>query len=485
MPGARRRGSRNARGSHLAALPDPREQARLAAEADQRSREVLAQAEASGVPLLDRNGHRRSPVTLPDYRKGRPAANKGRKFPIEVLTHLEVRALLDAQPRCGATGARNRALIVVLYRAGLRVAEALALLPKDVDLELGAITVLEGKGAKRRVAAIDAMAVRYIEAWLVERARLGAGPLAPLFCVTRGTSTGAALYPSGVTEMLKAYGRRVGITKRVHSHGLRHTCAAEMGLEGVPVPLIQEQLGHGDLAMTQHYIGRLLPSELLRRIGQRTWPGQPQPEAVTTAALSTGTPVPSPPAVSERLDPPEPAPAPARGRPAARGQGAQRVLDAIIANGGSATQGQLHRALGLTRPAVLHQLHALHERGQIIRAGLDRNRSVIWKIAPPPLVMRPVHAYRQAPRGEGPRRVLDALDALGGRGSQAELARMLELQPHTVHAHCLALAAAGRLERGGLDKSTSRRGSQVWVIPPPRSRYSPGGYSMRLSVPAR
>jgi biotin operon repressor len=251
------------------------------------------------------------------------------------------------------------------------------------------------------------------------------------------------------------------------------------------VPLIQAQLGHEDLAMTQHYIGRLMPSDLLRRVGQRTWPGQPEPEPMTTAALSNGTPAPSAPLMPERLDPPEPTPVRDRGRPAAPGHGAQRVLDAIIANGGSVTQGQLHRALGLTRPAVLHQLHALHERGQIIRAGLDRNRSVIWKVAPPPLVMRPMHEYRQAPRGEGPRRVLDAIDALGGRASQAELARMLELQPHTVHEHCLTLAADGRLGRGGLDKSTSRRGSQVWVIPPPRQRYSSGGYSIRLSVPIR
>ena len=68
-------------------------------------------------------------------------ANKGRKLPPELLTPEEVRALLGACSTTAPTGIRNRALVVVLYRAGLRLDEALALIPADVDVADGVIHV--------------------------------------------------------------------------------------------------------------------------------------------------------------------------------------------------------------------------------------------------------------------------------------------------------------------------------------------------------
>ena len=72
--------------------------------------------------------------------------NRGRRFPPEVLTASEVRHLMEACSPESTTGVRNRVLIATLYRAGLRIAEALSLLPKDVDLDAGTIRVLHGKG---------------------------------------------------------------------------------------------------------------------------------------------------------------------------------------------------------------------------------------------------------------------------------------------------------------------------------------------------
>jgi hypothetical protein len=65
--------------------------------------------------------------------------------------------------------------------------------------------------------------------------------------------------------------RRVGITKRVHGHGFRHTGAVELVREGVPVPQIQQQLGHASLSMTQRYLQGLQPEETIRRIRKRKW----------------------------------------------------------------------------------------------------------------------------------------------------------------------------------------------------------------------
>jgi site-specific recombinase XerD len=75
-------------------------------------------------------------------------ANKGKRYPAEPLTGLEVRSLMAACSRRAPTGIRNRALIAVLSRAGLRISEALALESKDLDRSRGAIRILHGKGGQ-------------------------------------------------------------------------------------------------------------------------------------------------------------------------------------------------------------------------------------------------------------------------------------------------------------------------------------------------
>ena len=78
------------------------------------------------------------------------------KLAAEPLTRAEVNALLAQCSRRAPTGIRNRALITVLYRTGLRIFEALALQPKDVDLDNGTLRVLHGKGDKMRTVGLDA-----------------------------------------------------------------------------------------------------------------------------------------------------------------------------------------------------------------------------------------------------------------------------------------------------------------------------------------
>ena len=114
------------------------------------------------------------------------AGNAGKTYPAEILKADEVRALIRACSHRAPTGIRNRALIVVLYRAGLRVSEALALRPKDVDLEAGTVTVLHGKGDRRRTVGIDAGAGAVIERWAERRRGLGINGRAPLFCTLGG-----------------------------------------------------------------------------------------------------------------------------------------------------------------------------------------------------------------------------------------------------------------------------------------------------------
>lgn len=208
-----------------------------------------------------------SPATEKGYHVGREPANKGRTYPPEVLTDEEVRGLIEACSNRAPTGIRNRALISVMYRGGLRAGETLALRPKDVDVSDGAITVLHGKGDRRRVVGLDPGAMAMLGRWLDTRRSLGINGHACLFC----TLDGNPLKPSYVRTLLPRLARKAGIDKRVHPHGLRHTHAYELMMEGVPVPIIQQQLGHSSLATTDRYVNHLAPVDLIQRMQGRSW----------------------------------------------------------------------------------------------------------------------------------------------------------------------------------------------------------------------
>jgi site-specific recombinase XerD len=147
-----------------------------------------------------------------------------RRFPPETLTDSEVRALLDACPATSASGIRNHALIAILHRTGLRISEALDLYPKDIDLDRGAIRVLNGKGGKSRVVGVDRGALAILARRLDVRACFGHGASRPVYC----TASGERLTAGYVRRWLPVLGRRAGIAKRVHAHRLRHTHAAQL-----------------------------------------------------------------------------------------------------------------------------------------------------------------------------------------------------------------------------------------------------------------
>jgi site-specific recombinase XerD len=206
-----------------------------------------------------------SPITAPGYHSGRTAPNKGRTYPPEVLTEDEVKSLIRACSNRAPTGIRNRALIVTLYRAGLRLSEALALKPKDVDASAGTVTVLHGKGDRRRVVGIDPGSMAIAMRWVAHRRTLGLSGRSRLFC----TLAGRPLHASYVRTLLHRLGDKAGIEKRVHPHALRHSMAYDLMWEGVPVPVIQRQLGHASLATTQRYLDHLAPKDLVEAMQSR------------------------------------------------------------------------------------------------------------------------------------------------------------------------------------------------------------------------
>lgn len=198
--------------------------------------------------------------------KGQAAANKGRTFPAEPLTVAEAEALLGACSATAPTGVRNRALIVLMWRGGLRIAEALALKVSDVDPDRGTVRVLRGKGSKPRTVGLDPGAMALVQRWIETRKARGIRN-GTLIC----TLAGGEVYQQYVRILLQRLAAEVGIDKRVTPHGLRHTHAAELAHEGTPINVISRQLGHANSGVTARYIDHLAPGQVIDAMQRRTW----------------------------------------------------------------------------------------------------------------------------------------------------------------------------------------------------------------------
>ena len=149
----------------------------------------------------------------------------------------------------------------------MRCSEALALEPKDVDFVGMSIRVLHGKGNRARTVGIDRGALDIVELWMREREGRGFTPFQPLFC----TASGRPVLSSQVRHFIKRLGELAGISKRVHAHGLRHSHACELLMEGIPIPIIQRQLGHTSLATTDVYLSHIAPKQVIDAIAGREW----------------------------------------------------------------------------------------------------------------------------------------------------------------------------------------------------------------------
>jgi site-specific recombinase XerD len=204
--------------------------------------------------LLDACGRRRSPATLSSFHQGRPPRNKGQRYPADPPSVEEIIAVMHAAgDKNDSEAVRLRGLIIVLWRAGLRISEALALSESDLDLNRGAILVRRGKGGKRREVGMDRWAWEQLTPLLKLRATL---PVGALFCVLRGPTAGRPWAPAGVRSQLHHAAARAGVRRRFAPHQLRHAHAVEMSREGVPLLVIQRQLGHADLARDRQHRDR-------------------------------------------------------------------------------------------------------------------------------------------------------------------------------------------------------------------------------------
>ena len=106
-----------------------------------------------------------------------------------------------------------------------------------------------------------------MSAWTTLRARRGINGHAPVFCTLRAGRLATAY----VRALLPRLAAKAGVEKRVHAHGLRHTHAAELAAEGVPVNVVARQLGHASVATTARYLDHIAPQEVVKTMQARTW----------------------------------------------------------------------------------------------------------------------------------------------------------------------------------------------------------------------
>jgi site-specific recombinase XerD len=148
-------------------------------------------------------------------------------------------------------GGRLRAMIVMLWRGGLRVQEALALSEHDLDPQRGSVLVRRGKGGRRHEVGMDAWGWENLRPWLAERLEL---PTGPLFCVIDGPTRGRPWSAAAVRTEFRRHAAQAGVRRRFAPHQLRHAHAVELAREGVSVNVIQRQLGHANLGTTSIYL---------------------------------------------------------------------------------------------------------------------------------------------------------------------------------------------------------------------------------------
>jgi len=185
----------------------------------------------------------------------------------ELLTPAEAGALVLASSGRAPTGQRNRALVAMMYRSGLRPGEALALRPGDIDLRAGTVVVPPRKGGRPRLTGLDATTRGMVQTWIDRRAERGIGDDKPLFCTLQGEPLKAAY----VRELLPRLARRAGIPKRVHPLALRYANAAELAEEGVPASTIDRHLGVAPIGGARRYRRTVSEEDVAAAVAGRRW----------------------------------------------------------------------------------------------------------------------------------------------------------------------------------------------------------------------
>ena len=188
--------------------------------------------------------------------------NNNKKLP-HILEKDEAKALLSTPNTRCPTGLRNRVILEIMYRAGLRVSEVVNLHTTHIRFQDAIVEIHNGKGGKDRNVPLEQGTVGWLQAWKEKRPKGGR-----YFFCTLGKGK---ISPRYLQEMVKRMADRAGIKSwsRVTPHTLRHTYATELLDEGFTIREVQESLGHSSIQTTQIYT-HVRPGTLAAKIAKRS-----------------------------------------------------------------------------------------------------------------------------------------------------------------------------------------------------------------------
>ncbi|MFZ3170777.1 MAG: site-specific tyrosine recombinase XerD [Carboxydocellales bacterium] len=189
-----------------------------------------------------------------------------KKLP-HILSSAEVNILLE-QPNGGqVAGARDKAMLEVIYATGVRVSELCSLNVQDLNLELGFLRCI-GKGSKERIVPLGKMAITAVTAYLqLGRVKLLKIPAEQAMFLNHH---GRRLTRQGFWKLIKKYTKEAGIQKEITPHTMRHSFATHLLENGADLRAVQEMLGHADITTTQIYTH--LTKNKIKEVYSRTHP---------------------------------------------------------------------------------------------------------------------------------------------------------------------------------------------------------------------
>ena len=218
--------------------------------------------------LVDVTGRLRAPAATPGHAAGCAPSNKGLRFPADPPTVAAIILVMRAAGP-GAYADRTRGLIAILWRAGLRIGEALAPTETDLDPTTGSVLVRAAKGGKRRMVGMDDWGWEHVARWIEHRVRL---PIGPLFCILAGPIRSRGWSATAARGELRRLAAQAGVRRRFAPQQLRHAHAAGMAHEGIPLRIIHRQLGHAHLGITSVYFQGIDTREIVDTVHHRRPP---------------------------------------------------------------------------------------------------------------------------------------------------------------------------------------------------------------------
>jgi integrase/recombinase XerD len=168
----------------------------------------------------------------------------------DTLNEVEMQRLLDQPPRGQLLGARDKAMMELLYATGIRVSELISLTINSVNWQMGYLIVM-GKGGKERIVPVGQIAFDCLREYVsTVRTKFVTDNRTTVLFLNR---SGSGLTRQGLWKIIKKYAKKAGIHKDIYPHTFRHSFATHILERGGDLRSVQMMLGHADISTTQIY----------------------------------------------------------------------------------------------------------------------------------------------------------------------------------------------------------------------------------------